>query len=75
MTDKTQVFVKIEDYKDILDIITLLKQKLKQARTILYQINELKSLEDVELSKWTRELEDIDDRINSIDKSLFELEP
>jgi hypothetical protein len=66
------VFIKVEEYKDVLDIIDLLQEKVKEARSVLSKINELKAEEDAELELWNNTLNDVETRLDFIDKSLFE---
>lgn len=66
------VYVRIDEYKDILDIINLIKDKLNEARATLSKINKLKNDEDSELNLWKTELNDIEKRIEFIDNTLFE---
>lgn len=73
-TEGAQVFVKIDEYKEILDILNVLKNKLDEARETLNKINELKNDEDAELDLWYTELEEIERKVDFIDKSLFEPE-
>jgi hypothetical protein len=72
MEGKAPVFVKIDEYKDIMDIMTLMREKLRQAKFLLDKVAELKAQEDQELATWSKELEDVEARVSSIDKSLFE---
>jgi hypothetical protein len=72
MDGKAPVFVKIDEYKDIMDIMTLMREKLRQAKFLLDKVAELKAQEDQELATWSKELEDVEARVSSIDKSLFE---
>jgi hypothetical protein len=74
MDSKAPVFVKIEDYKDIVDLIALVKNRLKQAKFLLSKIKEIKDQEDAEITTWTNEIEDVDQRINDVDRALFEPE-
>ncbi len=69
---KAPVFVKIDEYKDIVDIMVLMREKLRQAKFLLDKIAELKAQEDAELSTWAKELDDVEARVSSIDKSLME---
>ena len=68
------VFVKIENYKDILDILGIIKNKLGEAKRTLADINELKNDEDSELEMWNSTLNEIGKKLESIDKTLFEPE-
>lgn len=66
------VFIKVEEYKDVLDIIDLLQEKVKEARAVLSKINELKAEEEAELALWNNTLNDVEARLDFIDKSMFE---
>lgn len=68
------VFVKIEDYKDILDVLDLIKDRLAEAKRTLADINELKNDEDSELELWSSTLSEIEKKIEGIDRTLFEPE-
>ena len=71
---EASVFVKIEDYKDILDILELIKDRLEEAKRTLGDINEIKNDEDSELEVWSSALSEIEKKVESIDRSLFEPE-
>jgi len=68
------VFVKIEDYKDILDVLDLIKDKLADAKRTLADINELKNDEDSELELWSSTLSEMERKLEDIDRTLFEPE-
>lgn len=68
------VFVKIESYKEVLDIIGLVKSRLQEARDILERINDLKKQEDAAVDTWRAALEEIERRVDKIDESLFQPE-
>ena len=74
MMDKAPVFVKIEDYKDIVDLHALIKDRTKQAKFLLDKVREIKDQEDAEIISWAKKLEDVSQRIHEIDRSLFEPE-
>ena len=71
-TDVAPVFVKISDYKEILDIIDIIKNKITGARETLQRIKDLKDEEDQEIISWSKNLDEITDKIAFIDKALFE---
>ena len=73
-TGEAPVFVKIEDYKDILDVLELIKDRLAEAKRTLGDINELKNDEDAELELWSSKLAEIEKKLESIDRTLFEPE-
>jgi len=68
------VFVKIDDYKDILDVLELIKDRLGEAKRTLSDINELKNDEDAELELWSSTLNEIEKKLEDIDRTLFEPE-
>ena len=74
MREGAKIFVKIDEYKEILDVLNMLKSKLSEARDTLNKINELKNDEDAELDTWHTELEEVERKVQFIDKALFEPE-
>ena len=74
MDKKAPVFVKIEDYKDIVDLLSLIKDRLKQASFLLDKIKEIKDQEEAEITAWTNEVNDVRQRIHDVDRALFEPE-
>lgn len=65
------VFVKIEEYRDVIDVMELIKSKIGESKEILARINQLKNEEDNELELWHNEIEDIENKIDFVDKSMF----
>lgn len=74
MKEEASVFVKVEDYKDVLDILDLIKDKLGQAKKALGDINELKNEEDSELDLWGSTLNEIERKVHNIGMVLLEPE-
>ena len=68
------VFVKVGEYKEILDVLELIKGKISEIRATLGDINELRSEEDSEVSMWNGTIDDIEKKIEDIDKMMFEME-
>ena len=68
---KDAVYIKIDEYQSILDVIHLTREKIKRSRYLLNKINELKGQEDEALENWQRELEEVEHRLNAIDQTLF----
>ncbi len=73
MEDKAPVFVKIDEYKNVLDIVQVLKGKVKEGKEMLGRISQIKAEEDAEIEEWSAELEEIERRIDGIDKSLLKV--
>lgn len=74
MEQKAPVFVKIEDYKDITEIMGLVKEKLDQAKFLLSKIDEIKKQEDAEIANWRTEIAEVTKRVYEIDRLLLEPE-
>ena len=68
------VFIKIDEYKDVLDILELTKLKINEARGLIEKINELKNEEDNELEAWHNSLDEIDKKVTFMDKTFFQPE-
>ncbi|MFW5745959.1 MAG: hypothetical protein ACOCWQ_00220 [Nanoarchaeota archaeon] len=68
------VFVKVDEYKDVLDLMNMVKTKLGEAKNILNHLNELKNEEDAELESWKLNIDDISKKVEFIDNTLFEPE-
>ena len=71
MKGEAPVFVKIEDYKDILGILDLVKDKLSEAKRTLADINEVKNDENSELELWGSTLNEIEKKLENINSTLF----
>lgn len=72
--DKAPVFVKVDEYKDIVDIVALMHEKVRQCKFLLDKIAELKGQEDNTLAAWAKELESVETSISTIDKTLVQPE-
>ena len=68
------VFVKINEYKEILDIVDVLKQKLKETKQNLQALKGLKAEEDQELVEWEKSVAEISKRLSFIDSAFFDNE-
>jgi len=72
MDERAPVFVKVEEYRTIRDLLDAIKQRLSQARELLSKVNELKQQEDQQVEAWAHDIDDVEERLSSIDKSLLE---
>jgi hypothetical protein len=69
---KAPVFVKVDEYKSMLDLLDAVRQKLGQARSLIARVSELKQQEDAQIEAWARDMDDVEERLSSISKSLLE---
>ena len=68
------VFVRIEDYKEVLEVLDMIKGKVREIKQTLGSLTSLRNEEDSELVMWNKAISDIENKIEGIDKSLFEPE-
>ena len=66
------IFVKIDEYKDIVDILALMRKKIKEAKGTIERVNILKNEEDSELEAWHQSLDEVERKVDFIDKTLFQ---
>ena len=74
MDKNLPVFVKINDYKEVLNVVDVMKQKLKETTQTLNIIKDLKADEDKELQEWEKNVTEISRRLAFIDSAFFENE-
>lgn len=72
--ERMPVFVKVDEYDDVLNIIKLVRKKMEEAKETITKINDLKNEEDHQLEMWHNALEEIEKKIDFIDHSLNEPE-
>jgi len=65
------IFVRVDEYQDVLDLLTLIRQRLGKAQSLLENLQKIKQEEEMELGEWGRSVADIDRRVEEIDKLLF----
>ena len=68
------VYVKVEECKDIIEILGLTQEKIQKARFLLEKIHELKGEEDAALSRWAQALDEVEGRVKAIDEKFSEPE-
>ncbi len=68
------VFIKVDEYKEILDVLDMIKDKIKEIRETLGNINALRNEEDEELAMWNNTINEIEKKVESIDRIMFEPE-
>ncbi len=64
------VFVKIEEYKQVIDTIDLIKKNLAEAKKVFAELTSLKDQENAELQSWGANIEEIEAKLGEIDKMV-----
>lgn len=68
------VFVKVDNYKEIVDVLDLIKHKIEDVRSTISNLNDMRKEEDSEIQMWHGKLSEIERKIEGIDKIMFEPE-
>ena len=66
------VFVKINEYKEMIDVLELIKAKVIEAKDTINELNDLKNKEDAEIQKWAQTFLDIEGKVADIDSLMIE---
>jgi len=66
------IFVKVDDYQDVLDLIKNIKKKIDESKETLSKIHELKNEEDHQLELWQSTLAEVEKKIEVISHTLHE---
>jgi len=72
--DKMPVFIKIDDYNQVLEMVKVVRKKIDDAKEALLKIHELKNEEDHQLEMWQATLAEVEKKVDFIDHSLNEPE-
>lgn len=68
------VFIKIEEYEEVLELVKIIRRKLEDAKGTLLKVNDLKNEEDHQLEMWQNALAEVEKKIDFVDQSLNEPE-
>ena len=72
--ERMPVFVKVEEYDDVLNLLKSIRRKLDEAKETLTKINDLKNEEDHQIELWQSTLAEIEKKVDFVDHSLSEPE-
>jgi N-methylhydantoinase B/oxoprolinase/acetone carboxylase alpha subunit len=72
--EQKPVYVKLDEYKNILTLIGTLKAQVSAAKETLHEIHKLKQEEDVELEIWKTVITEVENRMNFVSSTLTEPE-
>ena len=70
--DSDPVFVKIDEYKEILDVVEVIDKKIGSVKQRLSEIEDLKSQEEEEIMNWERDIEEINHKLDSLKQELHQ---
>lgn len=69
---KSSVFVRLDKYRELYDLLGQIRAKLGDAKQILKKVKELKSQEDGELQSWQTELASVEQKLAEIHDAMTE---
>jgi len=72
LQEEKPLFVRVEKYKDVMDTLNGLKNKLNDAGDILRELSRIKAEEEQELNAWQQDLESVKDKLLAIERNLSE---
>jgi len=70
--NKMPVFIKVDQYEDVLDLLEMVQQKIDTAKNTLSHIQELKLQEDAKLQEWSSHLQEVEHKLSSVNNRLGE---
>ncbi len=69
---ETPLFVKIERYKELTDVLDQIDAKIKEATTQLEKLKRVKESEDAQIAAWEGNLRDLKERSHELHENLFQ---
>lgn len=70
---ENNVFIKIENYNEILDILDLFKKKLEDTKGTLNEVIKIRNEEEEEINSWKSNMSQVETEIDKVSKNLFEM--
>ena len=70
--DTLPVYVKVDQYKELTEVLKTINMKLANVDRTIAKINELKAQEDQQLQSWRDNLTDIKARVEKINGAFYE---
>ena len=70
ISDSNPVFVKIERYKEIIELIQVIDKKISAANQMLSELEEIRHKEDEEIATWQRNISDVEHKMQAIRDQL-----
>lgn len=71
MVGNEAMFVKLENYNDLVDVVNTMKTKLDQAKSTLAKLKDIKKKEETEIELWERSITEIETKLHTIETTLL----
>lgn len=72
--EKSPLFVKVEEYKEILDVVDKIKERINSAHQTVAEIKDIRDREAQAISDWEDLLSQFENKVFDVDSLLFEPE-
>ncbi|MFH1400180.1 MAG: hypothetical protein ABIH41_01550 [Nanoarchaeota archaeon] len=66
------VFVKIDEYEDILNILDVLRANIAKTKDTIDKLQEMRAQEEQTIKTWHLHLDDVTKKVEEINKTLFQ---
>ncbi|MBW2990286.1 hypothetical protein KY348_01125 [Candidatus Woesearchaeota archaeon] len=72
MSESNHVFVKIDKYKEILEVVEVINKKIVNVKQLLSDLEELKNKEEEEIMNWEKSMDEITHKTELIKEQISE---
>jgi hypothetical protein len=70
--ENVPIYVKVDKYKELIDVLHAINDRLANVNKTVEKINALKQQEDQQLQSWADNLTDIRNRLERINNAFYE---
>lgn len=71
MDESNPVFIKLDQYKEILNIVEVINKKVVNVKQNLSELEELKNKEEEEIMNWEKNMDEITHKMESLHEELY----
>ena len=68
--ESNPIFVKLDKYSEILEIVEVVNKKIDNVKKLLSELEELKHKEDDEIMNWEKDMDEITHKIDILKEEL-----
>jgi hypothetical protein len=66
------IYVRVEKYKELVEVLHAVNERLEKVHATIERINELKAQEDAQLRAWAEHFSDVKTRVHRINEAFYE---
>jgi len=68
--DEMPVFIKIDNYKEVIELLHVIQGKIDEAKDYLDRIHDLKNAEDEKINQWVEVVRNLDKKVDFVNMTL-----